>query len=146
MDITEAMREEQKRQASTTHNNRDMPRWAGERTSDHSSQKTERQRDREREIETTSKCDVTSEEEEIVTSCKAYPSVWRVGRERSDIFGCHMTRQLEPAPPEFLHPLLLLFTNIKSRLHSRRGHRLLLNAIFSPLCIGLPAPTSVSSI
>lgn len=110
------------------------------------SEDRETETEREIEIETTSKCDVTSEEEEIVTSCKAYPSVWRVGRERSDIFGCHMTRQLEPAPPEFLHPLLLLFTNIKSRLHSRRGHRLLLNAIFSPLCIGLPAPTSVSSI
>lgn len=125
--------------AEETSNNNTQETCLDDETCNHS---TPQKIERETEIEMTSKCDV--EEEESVPSCKAYPSVWWVGRERSDIFGRHMTRQLEPASPEFLHPLLLLFTNIKSRLHSRRGHRLLLNDIFSPLHIGLVAPTSLS--
>lgn len=112
-----------------------MPRWRNLQ-SFHTSEDRERERQRWRQSVTWKR--------KRVPSCKAYPRVWWVGRERSDIFGGHMTRQLEPASPEFLHPLLLLFTNIKSRLHSRRGHRLLLNDIFSPLHIGLAAPTSLS--
>lgn len=51
-----------------------------------------------------------------------YPRGWWELRERSDVFGGHVTRQLEPIPADLLHADLLPFSYVKCGLHTGAGH------------------------